>query len=120
DMYGIAGPSATVSATTPAVSLAALAAPTGLTILGSTGTTATLAWTGVTGANGYRVYQAGPDGAIVPAMSGAVATTAAVVSGLIPGTTYLFAVVAVDSSGTAGAPSAVVSTATSASAAAAA
>ncbi|MFD7997331.1 extracellular catalytic domain type 1 short-chain-length polyhydroxyalkanoate depolymerase [Streptomyces mexicanus] len=82
-----------------------LPAPTGLTVTGTTATTASLSWTAVSGAASYLVYR---DGARVGTATGSSYTD----TGLSAGTSYRYTVAAVDSAGSAGAPSAAVTATT--------
>jgi hypothetical protein len=82
-----------------------LPAPGNLAVTGITGTTVTLTWTPVTGATSYRVYQAVLGGAFVQAAATFPTPTTAMVTGLLPNTTYRFQVVAVDATGNQGPPS---------------
>ncbi|MEU8882517.1 fibronectin type III domain-containing protein [Streptomyces hydrogenans] len=89
-----------------------LPAPAGLTVTGTTDTTASLSWTPVPGAVSYDVYRNGTK------VNGApVTTTAHTDSGLAAGTTYGYAVAAVDASGTTGTRSAAVDATTTGAAA---
>lgn len=81
-----------------------LPAPTGVTVSGATNTTMNIAWNAVSGASGYNVFRNGGK------VNGSLVTgTAYTDSGLAVGTTYSWAVAAVDSGGNQGALSATVS-----------
>lgn len=82
-----------------------LPAPTGLTVTGTTDSSASLSWSAVSGAAGYNVYRNGTKVA-------ASTSTGVTDTGLSPGTTYSYAVAAVDSSGVEGARSGTVSATT--------
>ncbi|HEX6500550.1 MAG TPA: PHB depolymerase family esterase [Micromonosporaceae bacterium] len=84
-----------------------LPAPTGLTVTGTTTSSVSLSWNAVSGASGYYVYR---DGSRIT--SSAVSGTGYTDSGLASGTTYSYAVSAVDSSGVEGARSGTVSATT--------
>ncbi|MEU7702941.1 PHB depolymerase family esterase [Streptomyces sp. NPDC039028] len=77
-----------------------LPAPTGLRVTGTTATGVSLAWNPVPGATSYHVYRNGARVDGVP-----VTTTAHTDTGLTAGTTYSYAVAAVDAAGTPGARS---------------
>ncbi|HEY0697740.1 MAG TPA: PHB depolymerase family esterase, partial [Micromonospora sp.] len=83
------------------------AAPTGLAVTGTTTSSISLSWNAVTGAAGYHVYRGGSR-----VTSSPVAGTSYTDSGLASGTTYSYAVSAVNSSGAEGARSATVSATT--------
>ncbi|MER5738483.1 MULTISPECIES: fibronectin type III domain-containing protein [unclassified Streptomyces] len=95
--------------TTPAPTLPA---PAGLAVTGTTDTTASLSWTPVAGAASYDVYRDGTK------VNGAPVTTPSYTDpGLTAGTTYGYAVAAVDATGTAGPRSAAVDATTTGAAA---
>jgi poly(hydroxyalkanoate) depolymerase family esterase len=83
------------------------AAPTGLTVTGTTNTSASLSWTASSGAASYNVYRGG-----TLVNSSPVTGTSFTDSGLTAGTAYSYTVASVDSSGTIGAQSGVVSATT--------
>ncbi|MFJ8692792.1 extracellular catalytic domain type 1 short-chain-length polyhydroxyalkanoate depolymerase [Streptomyces roseolilacinus] len=83
----------------------ALPAPTGLTVTGTTDTTAALRWNAVAEATSYAVFRGGTK-------VGGTTSTAYTDIGLATGTTYGYAVAAVDSAGAAGALSPVVTATT--------
>jgi hypothetical protein len=87
------------------------AVPSGLTVAGVTSSSATLSWTEASGSDpavSYDVYENGS-----PAET--TSATRATVTGLAPGTSYQFAVAAVDAQGNASAQSPAVSATTSGS-----
>jgi hypothetical protein len=96
---------ATVSATTNTGS-GSVGAPGNLAVAATTGTTATLTWTPVLGATSYQVRQASSGtGVFTPSAVVNLLPSSATVTGLQPGTTYWFQVVAIDGFGGMSGPS---------------
>ncbi len=91
-----------------------LPAPTNVTVSARTGTTVTLTWTPVPGAASYQVYQSISFSGFLPSTLGSQTSSSAVVTGLLPNTTYTFYVVAVGANGLQGAQSAPVTATTTA------
>ncbi|MEY9962749.1 fibronectin type 3 domain-containing protein [Streptacidiphilus sp. MAP12-16] len=96
DAAGVeSGHSAAVTATLPGGGGGAPAAPIGLTVTNTTGTTVDLSWTEPTSSDpaaSYRVYEGGT----VVATNTVIGAT---ISGLAPGSTHTYTVVAVDAAG---------------------
>src|SRR5205807_1845502 len=96
DARGNRSAQATVTASTSAcLDTSAPTAPSGLAVSGATDTSVTIDWTASTddvGVSGYGIYQAG-------ASAGSTGSTSYTVSGLSCGTSYSFAVDAVDAAG---------------------
>jgi hypothetical protein len=83
-----------VSVTMPAA--AALAAPTNVTATATSTTTGTISWTASAGATGYSIYYwNGFQPVLLGSVSGS--TTSANITGMSPGSTYYFYVVATNS-----------------------
>jgi predicted phage tail protein len=94
----------------PTYGQSVLGPPAGLVINSSTGSSVSLSWTAIPGAVSYQVLQSTSSaGPFTPTGSPVTATTATV-SGLTPGVTYYFQVVALDPAGHASNPSNTVST----------
>jgi len=103
DAIGNQGPPTnTVSAQTTLT----LTAPTNVIVVSTTNNTATLSWAAATGANTYRVLTAtSPLGPFAQANALNITGSGATVTGLIPGTTYYFQVVALDAASNQSQPS---------------
>jgi poly(hydroxyalkanoate) depolymerase family esterase len=84
-----------------------LPAPAGLAVTGATNSSVSLSWNPVSGASGYHVYRNGGRVTASPTTA-----TSYLDGGLAPGTTYSYAVSAVDGGGVEGATSATVSATT--------
>jgi cellulose 1,4-beta-cellobiosidase len=70
-----------------------LSAPTNVVATATSTTTATLSWTAATGATSYQIYYwNGSQGVMIGSVGSA--TTSVTISGLSPGTTSYFAIVA--------------------------
>ena len=84
-----------VSVIMPSVATATLTAPT-VTAVATTSTTGTLSWTASAGATGYEiVYWNGRQAVLLGTAS--ASTTSVTISGMNPGSTYYFAVIAYNS-----------------------
>jgi subtilase family serine protease len=89
-----------VSVTMPAA--AATTAPTNVRATATSTTTGTLSWTGSAGATGYAIYYSTGGGAILLGTVSA-GTTSVTITGMSPGSTYYFQVVAYNSTSSAAA-----------------
>ncbi len=79
---------------------ATIAAPTNVTAKATSTTTGTLSWTGSANATGYRIYYLNGSSSVLLGTVGASSTSVAI-SGMSPGTTYQFEVVAYNSTSSA-------------------
>jgi hypothetical protein len=102
DDVALTGPSGSAPPPSPAV-------PAGLSVTAVTSSSVSLSWTEPSSSDPAASYDVYADGSLAVTS----ATTSATVTGLNPGTSYQFAVAAVDSSGNASAQSAAVSGTTS-------